>query len=190
MPGHETWLPLWIFKHEDLLQALESAQKLGQDALTNTINHIHFTEGLVRVLFHHPDYKESLLLNAYPQPSIGKTLTCHWENKDFSGLDLEGLQLKYLIIDDGRSMIMVPAILKEMNRDFFVLELPEDSYALGQRQVRRYACREVKAELNQNGFHAEGELLDFSPVGFRIRVRPDHLVPSTGSTPRIRRSSF
>jgi len=173
VPAHETWLPPWIFKHEGLLQALESAEKLGQDALTNTINHIHFTEGLVRVLVHHPDYRESLLLNARPQPSIGKTVTCHWENKDFSGLDPEGLQLKYLIIDDGRSMIMVPAILKEINRDFFILELPEESYALGQRQARRYTCREVKAELIQNGFHADGELLDFSPVGFQIRVRPD-----------------
>ena len=173
MSGHETWLPPWIFKHEDLVQDLGSAQKLGQDALTNTINHIHFTEGLVRVLFHHPDYREPLLLNARPQPSMGKTVTCHWENKGFSGLDPEELQFNYLIIDDGRSMIMVPAILKEMNKDLFVLELPEESYALGQRQARRYACREVKAELIQNGFHAEGELLDFSPVGFRIRVRPD-----------------
>jgi len=51
--------------------------------------------------------------------------------------------------------------------------LPEEGYALGQRQARRYACRGVKAELIQNGFHAEGELMDFSPVGFRIRVRPD-----------------
>jgi len=173
MSGHETWLPPWVFKHEDLMQAMENAQKLGQDALTNTINHIHFTEGLVRALLHHPDYKESLLLNAYPQPSIGKTVTCLWENKDFSGLDLDSLEFKYLIVDDGRSMIMVPAVLKEINREFFVLEMPEEGYALGQRQARRYACREVKAELIQNGFHAEGELMDFSPVGFRIRVHPD-----------------
>src|SRR5512137_988762 len=108
--GHETWLPPWVFKHEDLVRAVKSAQKLGQDALTNTINHIHFTEGVVRVLLHHPDYKESLLLNAYPQPSIGKTVTCHWENKDSAGLDLDILEFKYLIVDDGRSMIMVPAV--------------------------------------------------------------------------------
>jgi len=171
--GPEAWLPPWVFKHEDLVQAMESAQKLGQDALTNTINHIHFTEGVVRVLLHNPDYRESFLLNAYPQPSIGKTVTCKWENKDFSGLDLDNLEFKYLVVDDGRSMIMVPAILNEINREFLVLELPEEGYALGQRQARRYACRDVKADLIQNGFHAEGELMDFSPVGFRIRVRPD-----------------
>lgn len=170
---YEPWLPPWIFKHEELVQAIESAQKFGQEALTNTINHIHFTGGVVRVLLHHPDYKESLLINAIPQPSIGRTILCQWESRAFSVLDPEGLEFKYLVIDDGRSMIMVPAVLKEINGDFFVLELPEESYAIGQRQARRYVCREVKAELIQNAFHAEGDLLDFSPVGFRIRVRPD-----------------
>jgi hypothetical protein len=76
MPGHETWLPPWIFKHEDLVQALESAQKLGQDALTNTINHIHFTEGLVRVL--------SLQL-AKPSRATGKLrIFPVWISKGFS----------------------------------------------------------------------------------------------------------
>jgi hypothetical protein len=171
--GHEPWLPPWVFNHEDLVQAMANAQRLGQDALTNTINHIHFTEGVVRVLLHHPDYKESLLLNAHPQPSIGKTVTCSWQDKDFGGLDPETLEFKYLIVDDGRSMIMVPAILRETNRENFVLDLPEEGYALGQRQARRYPCRDVKAELIQNGFRAEGDLMDFSPVGFRVRVRPD-----------------
>jgi hypothetical protein len=169
----EPWLPPWVFKHEDLMRAVESAQKLSLDALTNTINHIHFTEGVVRVLLHHPDFRESLLLNAHPQPSIGTTVTCTWENNDFAGLDLGALEFKYLIVDDGRSLIMVPALLKEINRESLVLELPEEGYALGQRQARRYTCRDVQAELIQNGFHAEGELMDFSPVGFRIRVRPD-----------------
>ena len=171
--GHEPWLPPWVFKHEDLVHAMEGAQKLGKDALTNTINHIHFTEGMVRVLLHHPDFRESLLLNAFPQPSNGKTVNCRWENKDFAGLDLESLEFKCLIVDDGRSMIMVPAILKEIDRESFVLELPEEGYALGQRKAKRHGCRDVKAELIQNAFHAEGELLDFSPVGFRIRVRPE-----------------
>jgi hypothetical protein len=171
--GHEAWLPPWIFKHEALMHAMEGAQKLGQDALTNTINHIHFTEGIVRVLLHHPDYRKSFLVNAYPQPSIGKTVTCRWEKNDFTDLDLNSLEFQHLILDDGRSVIMVPAILKEIDRESFVLELPEEGYALGQRQAKRYGCRDVKAELIQNAFHAEGELLDFSPVGFRIRVCPD-----------------
>ena len=173
MPGQDVWLPPWVFKHEELVLAMGSAQKLGQDALTNLINHIHFTEGLLRVLFYDPDYRESLLLGAYPQSSIGKTVTCYWESNDFSGLDPASLEFKYLIIDDGRSMIMVPATLKEINAEFFVLELPEEGYALGQRQARRYACTQVEAELIQNAFHAVGKLLDFSPVGFRVRLSPD-----------------
>ena len=97
--GQDAWLPPWVFKHEELMQAMETAQKLGQDALTNTINHIHFTEGLVRVLLQHPEYKESLLLRAYPHPSIGKTVTCSWEKTDLVGLNLESLEFKYLIVE-------------------------------------------------------------------------------------------
>jgi len=59
-------------------------------------------------------------------------------------LDLESLEFKCLIVDDGRSMIMVPAILKEIDRECFVLELPEEGYALGQRQAKRHGCRDVK----------------------------------------------
>jgi len=44
---------------------------------------------------------------------------------------------------------------------------------MGQRQARRFVCKEVVAELSQSGFHAIGELLDFSPVGLRMRVRPE-----------------
>jgi hypothetical protein len=160
-------VPPWIFKHEDLVQAVESAQQLGQDALTNTINHIHFTEGVVRVLLQHPDFSESLLLSAHPQPSIGKTVTCSWESGDVAGLTVEGLVLKYLIIDDGRSMIMVPAILKEINREFFVLELPEEGYALGQRQAR----------IRMPGV---GELIQNGPCGRASYFSPG--IPGQGST--------
>ena len=90
MSGHETWLPPWVFKHEDLMQAMENAPEtrrrmLSQTPLTTSISLRDSSASFFTI----PDYKESLLLNAYPQPSIGKTVTCHWENKDFSGLDLD-----------------------------------------------------------------------------------------------------
>ncbi|MGE5842130.1 MAG: hypothetical protein ACM335_07625, partial [Deltaproteobacteria bacterium] len=117
MAGQEAWLPPLAFKHEELLRAVEGAQRLGQDALANTINHLHFTEGTVRVLLQHPDFGESLLLRAHPHPSVGKSVTCTWESRDVAGLSLDGLEFKYLIVDDGRCMVMVPAILKEINTE-------------------------------------------------------------------------
>ncbi|MEA3487254.1 MAG: hypothetical protein U9R20_06320, partial [Thermodesulfobacteriota bacterium] len=49
----------------------------------------------------------------------------------------------------------------------------DTSYILEKRQARRYICQEVAAELNQSGFLVSGDLLDFSPLSFRIRATPD-----------------
>ena len=44
---------------------------------------------------------------------------------------------------------------------------------ISQRQAPRFPCQGVKAELWQNGFQAEGVLIDFGPHAFRIRVQSD-----------------
>ncbi|MGD2126225.1 MAG: hypothetical protein PVG99_09110 [Desulfobacteraceae bacterium] len=173
VPGQESWLPPWLFNHEDLIHAKDNARPIGQEALTNTINHIHFMDGYILVLLSHSFYQESIVLKATPEPCLGGKLTCHWADNELSSLELEKIQLRDLIIDDGRSLIMVPALVKEMNRDFLKVQIPETSYAVGERQAKRYACQDVTAELIQSGFQATGELLDFSPVGFRIRVKPE-----------------
>jgi hypothetical protein len=173
LPESKKWLPPWLFRNHELALALEQAPKTEPDALTNTINHIHFNDGCVFVLLKHTVYKESLLLKAFPEPCMGKTLTCHWADDQVSGLELDELEFSYLIIDDRRSMILVPGRLKEMNQESLSIELPESNYAVGQRRVRRYASAEVSAELVQSGFQAKGKLVDFSPSGFRLRVKPD-----------------
>lgn len=172
-PGTKSWLPPWLFRHEELIDALENAEPFSQEALINTINHIHFTDGHVHVLLRHPLYDESILLRALPEPSLGNKITCYWADDEKQDLELEKFQLLFVVIDDGRSMIMVPAELKEISREFAVIQIPSASYAVGQRRARRFPCREVAVELIQNGFQAVGELVDFSPVGFRVRVTPD-----------------
>jgi hypothetical protein len=118
----------------------------------------------------HPRYEEGILVKAYPEPCLGKELKCTWGHNNISGLRLENYQFLQLFIDDGQSMIMVPADLKSMDRDLLKIELPEVSYLVGKRQEKRYPCHGISAELEQNGFSAGGELLDYNPVGFRVKV--------------------
>ena len=162
-----------LFRHKELMKAVETAQGMDQPSLTNMINHIHFTDGSVRVLMAHPQFKETILFHASPQPCMGNTVTCLWRDETCASLNLQKLEFLYLVIDDGRSMIMVPGAVKEMTQEHVVIDLPERSFALRERQAKRYACYGVEAELVQNGFHAKGALVDFSPVGFRVRVRPE-----------------
>jgi len=165
-------LPPWLFQHQHLLNALENASPIDQEALTNTLNHIHFMEGYILVHLSHPKCEESILVRAYPEACFGTEFTCRWSDEGLSGIKPENYQFLHLIIGDGQSMILVPAVLQMINRNSLTVQLPSTSYAIGGRQARRYACHEISVELMQSDFQARGKLLDFSPVGFRIRVRP------------------
>ena len=170
--GEESEVRPWLFRGQYLAETLEIAKPIGREALTNKLNHINFMDGSILVHLRHPKYEESSLLRAYPGPCIGEKITCRWSDSVLSDLDLAQFQLHSLVIDDGQSMILIPAEVQKTNGVRFTIRLPHTGYVVGQRKTRRYVCQEVGAELIQSGFQASGELLDFSPFGFRIRVRP------------------
>jgi hypothetical protein len=169
----EEIIPSRLFQHGELSHSLETADTVDRETLASTLNYINFMDGHVLVLLQHPKYQESILVRASPGPCLGKELTCRWSDENLSGLELEAYQPLHLVIDDGLSVILVPAILEEINRNCLIIQLPTTSYVCGKRQARRYDCHGINVELSQKGFLASGELLDFSPVGFRIRVSPE-----------------
>jgi len=171
--GEGKKLPPWLFQHRTLTDALENAKPVKKETLTNTLNHIHFIDGYVFALLGHPKYEESVLIRAYPEPCLGSKLTCRWSDDNPAGLKPEEYKFQYVVIIDGRSLILVPVAVQEIDNQHFTIELPSLSHAVGQRQARRYPCRNVTVELIQSGFLAKGELLDFNPMGFRIKVRPE-----------------
>jgi hypothetical protein len=67
----------------------------------------------------------------------------------------------------------VAAVAGEINPGGLSIRIPENGYIVGYRQVSRYPCHDIAAHISQNGFSAEGTLVDFSPLGFRIQVTPD-----------------
>ena len=170
--GESGWLTPCLFQHYDLIHTKEFDKILDREALTNRLNYVNFNDGSIQVHFGHSKYEESILLRTYPEPCLGKELTCRWQDEEISGLHLANYEFLHLVINDGLFLLLVPAVLKEITGQCFTVQLPPLSYVLRQRQTRRYACRDIIAELSQSGFQATGELLDYSPVGFRIRVRP------------------
>jgi len=166
-------LPPWLFQHEGLISALENANTVDQETITNMLNYLHFMDEFILAYLRHAKYEESIFMPVYPEPCLGRELVCRWSSENLPFLDWEQYQFLYLVIDDGWSMILVPATLKGVDDNRISFELPQTSYAVGQRQAKRYACRDVEAVLIQGGFKARGELLDFSPFGFRVKVSPD-----------------
>jgi len=171
--GDEYRLPSWLFQHQELIHDLEGRDLVDRESLTNLLNHIHFMDGHVFVHLRHGGREDTMLAKAKPEPCLGKKLICRWSDERLSDLRVDDYRFLNVIIDDGSSMILVPALLQKMNGEGLIVELPSSSYVVGKRQAKRYPCHEVVVELIQSGFQAKGWLLDFSPLGFRIKVDPD-----------------
>ncbi|MDD5168664.1 MAG: hypothetical protein PHN75_07590 [Syntrophales bacterium] len=169
-PTMETSLPPWLFRHNDLIRSMASATSIDKKKLTNILNLRHFKGDPVCALLNHPPYEEEILVKARPEPCLGEELTCQWD-KSLLGYNLECYRFRYLIVPHDQSVILVPARVLVQNSNGLTIQLPEQSLVISGRQTPRFACQNVKAEMWQNGFQADGELIDFGPHAFRIRVQ-------------------
>jgi hypothetical protein len=168
--NEEAPLPPWMFRHNDLISALASAGNIDKKKLTNILNYLHFKGNHIYALLNHPLYEEGILVKIHPKPCSGDELICHWDQA-YSTYKLERYHFQYLIVSHDQSVILVPAQMLVMNGDGLTITLPETSLVISKRQSPRFACHDVKAELWQSGFQAVGELIDFNPHTFRIRVQ-------------------
>jgi len=186
----ESTSALCLFRHDDLAQVSEHAKSVDRASLTNILNHIHFMDGHLSVRLRHPEYHESVTVKVRPKPCLGTELTCHFADQNFTGTDLTKCEfLNLIIIDDSRSVIFVPAVLKSVGKKDFSVQLPQESFAVDQRQTKRHLCAGVDAEVLTDGRAIKGTLLDFSTKGFRIGVprRPfsGFDPPNTGVCPEL-----
>ena len=160
----------WSFQHNDLIRKMASADCINKKKLTNILNHLHFKGEHLYALLNHPRYEEEILVIAHPEPCLGEELTCRWDQA-YQSYNLGNYPFRYLIVAHGQSIILVPARIRRIDRDGLMVELPEKSLVISKRRSPRFACHAVKAELWQNGFQAEGDLIDFNPHAFHIRVQ-------------------
>ena len=168
---HDEIPPPWLFRHDDMIKELSSASLIEKEKLANILNYIHFTSGHIYALLQHPEYEEGILVNAYPEPCLGDELTCRWD-QTYASYNLERYHFEYLIIAHNISIIVAPAKLVAASAERMIAKLPDKCYLISKRHAPRFTCRDIDAELLQNGFHAKGKLLDFSSNAFRIKVQP------------------
>ena len=161
----------WRFHNQSLLLNPNPGKTIGQKKLINLWNHHHFTDGMVYVQIHHPQYKEDILVRAHPAPCSDGSMTCRWP-EDVRGIT-ENADILNIILTDGLSLFLIPVKLKEVQKDQFTIHLPDKGYILGQRRARRYLCQGIEVEVVQNGFDAQGRLVDFSAMAFAVEVSPE-----------------
>jgi hypothetical protein len=163
-------VPLW-FQHQDLIRNPDPDKTIKQSKLINLWNRLHFMDGMVYVHLHHPHYKEDLLVQAHPAPCGNGSMTCRW----LEGSDrfTENASILNIILSDGLTLFLVPTHLKDVQKDYFTIHVPDKGYILGQRRARRYRCQGINAEVVQSGFQAQGQLTDFSALAFSVKVSPE-----------------
>lgn len=166
----EDMLPPWLFRHNDLIRDMTFADYVDKRKLTNIINFIHFKGEHLFALLNHPQYEEEILAKIHPEPCLGNELVCRWD-RAYRGYKLERYHFQYLIISHDQSIILAPARIIRSNHDGLIMQLPESSPVTNKRQTPRFKCKDIRAELLQNGFQARGDLVDFSPSAFRVRFQ-------------------
>ncbi len=168
--GGKFFQPPPLFKHRDLTKIPKSAPRVTQRTLINIINHLNFIDGYLWVHVKDPRYEEDTFIHAYPDPCMGEACICRWSPENVPGIEYH--RFLNLVIDDGISVTVIPIKLLRIDDEGFTVQMPEEGYVLGKRQTRRYAAQAITAEIDQSGFLARGDLLDFSPLAFRVRVAP------------------
>ena len=159
------------FRHLDLLDNIRSSPVIGEKKLRNTINLLHFTNDSILVHVSDPKHHENFLVRCCLESCTAEEIRCRWPE---SAAPLkENRRPLHLILEDGLSLVLLPIRVTGFDDHGFSAQIPETGYILGKRRIRRNACRDINATLSQNGFLAQGDLIDFSPLAFRVRLTPD-----------------
>jgi hypothetical protein len=74
------------------------------------------------------------------------------------------------MIDDGLSVILAPVKLINIEGNTLKLNLPDESRVIKTRKTRRHYCHDISCELTQDGFNAQGMLIDFTPSALGIKL--------------------
>jgi len=164
-------LPPLLFDHEELLHNLDNAKALDRSYLINKINYLHFTGKRIFIRLRHLRHCASILVRVCPEPCSGQEMTCTWEKDSVSDIHTKDYALTHLLVEDGGSVVVIPVDQYKINKGQVVVTLPPKGYLVGERRTRRYAIEGVTVEVNQHGCVAQGNLSDFSPLGFRGRVK-------------------
>ncbi|HBI14503.1 MAG TPA: hypothetical protein DDY20_03130 [Desulfobulbaceae bacterium] len=151
----------------------QKPKKIFRPNLINLLNRINFRDGFITVHFRHNKYNHVITIQARPQICNDDYLRCLWSDH-FLGLpQLKQFNFIYFTFNDGLHQIQVVAKLIELDDHGVYLELPETSLEMKFREVKRYDCTGIAAQVFQDGKMTEANLTSFSAQSFGLSFLPD-----------------
>jgi len=151
-------------------KTFHTEKTIRRNILVNKLNHIHFIDEIVSINFQHIRDKQIISFTALPQPCFGKYLVCLWKEQPNIDQLLAAYRFHNFIINDGQTMITVPAELRSINHRGVCFSLPEKSSQTSDRKTQRYTCDNLDVKLIQNSIIFSGFLEEFSPSSMQVNI--------------------
>ncbi len=150
---------------------------VSRKQLVNKLNHTHFKQNCVRILFENFEDNLSTQKDALPRPCFGKHLVCLWTEAVDARKFIKSYRFKELQVITEEEVISVAAQVRAISSRGICLKLPESSIQHSCRKATRYTCKPLDVQLIQNGAIFSGVLMDFSAFAFRVEIQPTPSVP-------------
>ncbi len=148
-------------------------KKINKKTLINQLNYVNFNDGTILIKMRHKKYDDKISLEAGPLPCTLNTLTCNWVQAPDLIQKLQSYRFNHFLLSDGLKLIRVDATVQESDQERIVLELPDFSYELSSRKVRRQSCHNIDVVFIQNGAVFTGKLIDYSSHAFKVEISTD-----------------
>lgn len=161
---------------EHIANSLPNEQKntkwseIRRERLINSLNRINFQDEEIILKFKHQKYNTYLSLPAKPQPCTDNIFHCQLSDSEVSENELKSYFFEYFYYTDGLKKILVEAELSKISSENIKFILPKTCVEISSRKIKRHKCRDVVAQLTQDGLILEGALVSFSAVSFAVHV--------------------
>lgn len=157
----------------DMEEVENRGKKIPRSSLINSLNRINFKNGDIILRFKHKKYNNFISLKAKPQSGVNVNLACLWSEPCRMKTRLKFYDLEYFSFTDGLNQIQVHAILLDHTDEGVIVELPEYSYDIKLRAIKRHSCKNVSAQISQGWGVVTGNLINFCAESFAVQYHSE-----------------
>lgn len=164
------------FRRSDLKRLPFFSSIIDQKQFMNAVNLRNFFDAQVYAHMAYPHSREEFLFKVVPGPCGSEEVT--FSLPEGSTRSFEDFICKGMVIDNGKSVVMMQADPVLVSADTMTMRLRKTGVIYHARRSRRYLCRDVNARICHGDFEYAGVLHEFNPAGLRIELKGIAWIPS------------
>ncbi len=148
----------------------KNTRTINRKNLINRLNYMNFQDRDIISVFKHRQYNQHINIKVRPGPCNGEMLHCSWITLPEDEIDQRNFVFDHLQLDDGMSTISFGSDNYTLDDDGLNIMLPETGLELISRRARRHSCKNIRAQMIQNGIIYKGSLKSFSTESVRVEM--------------------